>query len=136
MCPRPRGGGARSPGARVPAAAALGVAQDRLVEKAFLNGLGIATASYVAVDGDDDLLAGLATFGSGVLRRGEWGMTGRASASHRDAAPQEVAGAHAALGGVPLILESLVPFVREISIVAARGRRRLRRLRSGRERSP
>lgn len=106
-----------------PSPAALGVAQDRLVEKAFLNGLGIATADYAAVDGDDDLAAGLATFGgSGVLKTRRMGYDGKGQRLFRDAAPQETAGAFAALGGVPLILESLVPFVREISVVAARGR--------------
>jgi 5-(carboxyamino)imidazole ribonucleotide synthase len=106
-----------------PPPAALGVAQDRLVEKAFLNGLGIATADYVAVDGDADLAEGLAAFGgSGVLKTRRMGYDGKGQRLYRDASPQETAGAHAALGGVPLILESLVPFAREISVVAARGR--------------
>ena len=106
-----------------PPPSALGVAQDRLVEKAFLNGIGIATAQYVTVDGDADLAEGLAAFGgSGVLKTRRMGYDGKGQRLYRDAAPQETAGAHAALGGVPLILESLVPFTREISVVAARGR--------------
>lgn len=106
-----------------PPPAALGVAQDRLVEKAFLNGLGIATAHHVAVDSDDDLAEGLATFGgSGVLKTRRMGYDGKGQRLFRGVSPQAIAGAHAALGGVPLILESLVPFVREISVVAARGR--------------
>ena len=116
--------GALAAQARVfPPPAALGVAQDRLVEKAFLNGLGIATAQYVTVDGDADLAEGLAAFGgSGVLKTRRMGYDGKGQRLYRDASPQETAGAYAALGGVPLILESLVPFVREISVVAARGR--------------
>lgn len=106
-----------------PPPAALGVAQDRLVEKAFLNGLGIGTAQYVAVDGDEDLAEGLATFGgSGVLKTRRMGYDGKGQRIFRGVSPQAIAGAYAALGGVPLILESLVPFVREISVVAARGR--------------
>ncbi len=36
--------------------------------------------------------------------------------------PGSIDGVFAAMGGVPLILESLVPFEREVSIIAARGR--------------
>ena len=40
----------------------------------------------------------------------------------RGARAGDAAGACAAMGGVPLILEALVPFEREISVIAARGR--------------
>ena len=100
---------------------ALHVAQDRLTEKRFLNDCGIATARFHAVDSQDDLVAALADFGgSGVLKTCRFGYDGKGQRVFRSSA-DDPAGAFEALGGVPLILESLVPFEREISIIAARG---------------
>ena len=102
---------------------ALEVAQDRLVEKRFLNECGIATAEFRAVNGDADLVEALSAFGgSGVLKTRRLGYDGKGQRVFRNAGPEQVAGAYAAMGGVPLILESLVPFDREISVIAARGR--------------
>ncbi|MBD9509726.1 5-(carboxyamino)imidazole ribonucleotide synthase [Ensifer sp. ENS10] len=99
---------------------ALEVAQDRLVEKRFINDCGIATARFHAVDSQADLEAALADFGgSGVLKTRRLGYDGKGQRVFRSAADSP-AGAFAELGGVPLILESFVPFEREISIIAAR----------------
>ncbi|HXV28764.1 MAG TPA: 5-(carboxyamino)imidazole ribonucleotide synthase [Sinorhizobium sp.] len=100
---------------------ALEVAQDRLVEKRFLNGCGIVTARFHAVDSQADLDAALADFGGiGVLKTRRLGYDGKGQRVFRSA-EDNPSGAFAALGNVPLILESFVPFVREISIIAARG---------------
>ena len=102
---------------------ALEVAQDRLTEKRFLNDAGISTARYFGVDNDNDLAAALdALGGSGVLKTRRLGYDGKGQRVFRSAAHGEAAGAYAAMGGVPLILEALVPFVREISVIAARAR--------------
>ncbi|WP_429813328.1 5-(carboxyamino)imidazole ribonucleotide synthase [Ensifer sp. B1-9] len=99
---------------------ALEVAQDRLVEKRYINDCGIATARFHAVDSQADLEAALADFGgTGVLKTRRLGYDGKGQRVFRSAADSP-AGAFAALGGVPLILESFVPFEREISIIAAR----------------
>ncbi|WVT72700.1 5-(carboxyamino)imidazole ribonucleotide synthase [Sinorhizobium chiapasense] len=99
---------------------ALEVAQDRLVEKRFINDCGIATARFHAVDSQADLEAALADFGgTGVLKTCRLGYDGKGQRVFRSAGDSP-AGAFAALGGVPLILESFVPFEREISIIAAR----------------
>ncbi|KSV70976.1 phosphoribosylaminoimidazole carboxylase [Sinorhizobium sp. GW3] len=99
---------------------ALEVAQDRLTEKRFINGCGIATARFHAVDSQTDLEAALADFGgTGVLKTRRLGYDGKGQRVFRSTADSP-AGAFAALGGVPLILESFVPFEREISIIAAR----------------
>jgi 5-(carboxyamino)imidazole ribonucleotide synthase len=100
---------------------ALEVAQDRVTEKSFLNGIGVMTAEYRAVDSDADLAAGLAAFGrSGILKTRRLGYDGKGQRVFRNH-PGDVTGAFAAMGGVPLILESFVPFEREISVIAARG---------------
>lgn len=100
---------------------ALEVAQDRLTEKRFLNGCGIPTARYHAVDSQEQLEAALVDFGgAGVLKTRRLGYDGKGQRVFRSSA-DSLAGAFADLGNVPLILESFVPFEREISIIAARG---------------
>lgn len=99
---------------------ALEVAQDRLIEKRFLNGCGIETARFHAVNNQQDLETALANFGGkGVLKTCRLGYDGKGQRVFKssDDSPE---GAYEALGSVPLILESFVPFEREISIIAAR----------------
>lgn len=99
---------------------ALEVAQDRLTEKRFLNDCGIPTARFHAVDSQEELEAALADFGGqGVLKTRRLGYDGKGQRVFRSPADSPE-GAFAALGNVPLILESFVPFEREISIIAAR----------------
>ncbi len=99
---------------------ALEVAQDRLVEKRFLNACGIPTAAFRAVDSQADLEAALAEFdGKGVLKTRRLGYDGKGQRVFASAGDSPE-GAFDALGGVPLILESFVAFEREISIIAAR----------------
>ncbi len=103
-----------------PPARALDIAQDRVTEKRFLNGCGIETASFHAVDSQDDLEQALADFGGrGVLKTRRLGYDGKGQRVFRGSA-DSAAGAYAALGGVPLILESFVAFEREVSVIAAR----------------
>ena len=101
---------------------ALEVAQDRLTEKRFLNDCGIATADFRAVDSQDDLEKALADFDDrGVLKTRRLGYDGKGQRLFRSQ-EDDPAGVFDSLGRVPLILESLVAFEREISIIAARGR--------------
>lgn len=99
---------------------ALEVSQDRLTEKQFLADCGTKTADFRAIDNQRDLDAALALFGGqGVLKTRRLGYDGKGQKLFRDGENPE--GAFEELGGVPQILESFVPFVREISIIAARG---------------
>ncbi len=101
---------------------ALEVSQDRLVEKSFIRDCGILTADFAAVDSQADLEAALDAFGGvGVLKTRRLGYDGKGQRLFRSPAESRE-GAFEALGGVPLILESLVPFEREVSIIAARDR--------------
>ncbi|AXV16151.1 5-(carboxyamino)imidazole ribonucleotide synthase [Neorhizobium sp. SOG26] len=105
-----------------PPAKALEVSQDRLTEKRFLNACGIRTADFRAVDSQEDLEAALAEFGGkGVLKTCRMGYDGKGQRVFRST-DDSPAGAFGALGSVPLILESFVPFEREVSIIAARSR--------------
>ncbi|MFD1745203.1 5-(carboxyamino)imidazole ribonucleotide synthase [Rhizobium helianthi] len=99
---------------------ALEVSQDRLTEKQFLSQCGIETARFHAIDSQADLQAALADFeGKGVLKTRRLGYDGKGQRVFRSSA-EDCAGAFDAMGGVPLILESFVPFEREVSVIAAR----------------
>lgn len=117
-------GAARRLAAKVavmPPPRALEVSQDRLAEKTFLNEIGVKTAAFRAVESDGDLSEALAAFGwQGVLKTRRLGYDGKGQRVFRGG--EQVEGAFAELGGAPLILEAFVPFVREISVIAARGR--------------
>jgi 5-(carboxyamino)imidazole ribonucleotide synthase len=98
---------------------ALEVSQDRLVEKRTLRDLGIGTAEFAAVDDRAGLDAAIGRIGlPAVLKTRTGGYDGKGQAVLRERVDAERAWAQ--LGGVPLILEAFVPFVRECSIVAVR----------------
>lgn len=107
-------------GARVaPGPRALAVAQDRLEEKAFLNGVGAATVDFAAVDDAASLEAAIARLGlPAVLKTRREGYDGKGQVWIRT--PEEAAAALAALGGRPAILEARADFTRELSIIAGR----------------
>ncbi|HEV8452741.1 MAG TPA: 5-(carboxyamino)imidazole ribonucleotide synthase [Gaiellales bacterium] len=98
-----------------PPPGALEVAQDRLYEKQLFAELGIETAPFRAIGSQAELEAGPFP---GVLKTRRLGYDGKGQRVLRGAG--EAAGAFAALGDVPLILEGLVEFDRELSIVAVR----------------
>ena len=103
-----------------PGTLALSVAQDRLVEKQFLNGLGIATAPFRAVDDLADLTAGLADLGyPALLKTRRFGYDGKGQV--KIASGDAAAAAFAAMAGQPAILEGFVPFACEVSVLVARG---------------
>jgi 5-(carboxyamino)imidazole ribonucleotide synthase len=105
----------------LPPARALEVAQDRVAEKTFLNSIGVPTARFFAVDDDAGLAAGLDAFdGNGVLKTRRLGYDGKGQRVFRGASVADAAGVWDEMGGAPLILEELVPFEREISIISAR----------------
>ncbi len=105
-----------------PPAEALEAAQDRLSEKIFFNTMGLATAPFTTVENGRDLAEGLARFGgNGILKTRRMGYDGKGQKIFRGATAQDVQEAAAEMGGVPLILEGLIPFEREISVIAARG---------------
>ena len=99
---------------------ALTTSQDRLVEKTFLNGIGIATAPFAAVDDVAGLVRALAALGQpAILKTRRFGYDGKGQAMIRSG--DDPAAMFRVIGSAPAILEGVVPFVREISVVAARG---------------
>lgn len=103
-----------------PPPAALEVAQDRLVEKSFLQDQGIPTPPFQAVTTREDLDRAVAAIGlPAVLKTRRLGYDGKGQAILRH--PDDLEGAWVALGAVPLILEGYISFDRELSVLAVRG---------------
>jgi len=99
---------------------ALDVAQDRCSEKRFVEALGGTPAPYAVVDSLADLEAALARLGTpAILKTRRMGYDGKGQLRISDVS--EAATAFAALGGSGLILEGLVRFDAEFSIIVARG---------------
>jgi 5-(carboxyamino)imidazole ribonucleotide synthase len=106
-----------------PAWTVLETTQDRLSEKDFVNRLGIGTAPYARVDDVDGLVAAIEALGRpAILKTRTLGYDGKGQA--RIAAEGDVhaaaEAAFAAIGGRPAILEGMVDFGCEISVIVAR----------------
>jgi len=104
---------------------ALAVAQDRLAEKTLFRECGLATPEFMAVDTRADLDRALAAVGApAILKTRRLGYDGKGQFRLKSLADADAAwtalGAQAAKHG--LILEAFVPFQRELSVLAVRGR--------------
>ena len=98
---------------------ALAVSQDRAEEKAFLNGLGIATAPWRAAADLSELEAALDALGTpAILKTRRLGYDGKGQVRLADAGA--CGAAWEAIAGAPAVLEGAVDFVREISVIGAR----------------
>jgi 5-(carboxyamino)imidazole ribonucleotide synthase len=108
-----------------PSPRALATAQDRLAEKTQFVELGIPVPDFAPVATRAELDAAVARIGTPcVLKTRRLGYDGKGQFRLRG--DGDVASAWAALGAqapkVGLILEAFVPFERELSVVAVRGR--------------
>jgi 5-(carboxyamino)imidazole ribonucleotide synthase len=98
---------------------ALAIAQDRALEKAFVDALGARTAPWAQVDSLADLEAAIASVGApAILKTRRDGYDGKGQARIHSAA--DAAAAWEAIGHRPAILEGFVSFEREYSILLAR----------------
>lgn len=98
---------------------ALAVAQDRWTEKTTFRELGIKTPDFAAVDSLDDLQHAVASLGApAVLKTRRFGYDGKGQVVLRDRSAVEQAWQE--LNQEGLILESFVPFTRELSVLAVR----------------
>ncbi|MEM9732820.1 MAG: 5-(carboxyamino)imidazole ribonucleotide synthase [Pseudomonadota bacterium] len=114
-----------------PPAKALAMSQDRLEEKRGLQDMGMDVARFCAVRSVEELAQGLQDFGQGVLKTCRFGYDGKGQHVFRgdfDTSQRVLAavldslipqGSKAAEYGC--VLEELVPFDREFSIIGTRG---------------
>ncbi|MBA2237179.1 MAG: 5-(carboxyamino)imidazole ribonucleotide synthase [Lysobacter sp.] len=104
---------------------ALGTVQDRLAEKTLFVELGIPVPDFAAVDSREELDRVVERVGVPcILKTRRLGYDGKGQFRLRSASDADAA--WAALGAqastVGLILEAFVPFERELSVIAVRGR--------------
>ncbi len=102
-----------------PGREALRISQDRLIEKTFLNELGLKTASYAGVETLKDLELALIKVGKpSILKTRRLGYDGKgqvpisAKSNHKEILEK--------FAGQKAILEGFVQFSREISVIGAR----------------
>ncbi len=103
-----------------PGRGALATSQDRLEEKAFLQGLGLAVAPFAPVEDHDSLMAAIDAVGvPAILKTRRLGYDGKGQV--RIASRDGAVGALDAVGGAASVLEGFVEFSHEVSVIAARG---------------
>ena len=118
-----------------PNAHAVAVAQDRRLEKAHFVSCGVPVAPFAVIASDADLEAVLkqnagqpaGQTGSehgvgllpGILKTARMGYDGKGQVRVRT--PQELTDAFKQLGGVPCVLEKMLPLQAEYSVIVARG---------------
>ncbi len=103
-----------------PGVDALATAQDRIAEKTFLNSIGVETARWARVESSATLEAATQSVGfPAILKVARQGYDGKGQI--RISGSQVAETAWTSLGRVPCVLEGIVAFEREISVVLARG---------------
>lgn len=110
-----------SKGAKVaPNARALGITQDRILEKRFARSVGINTVDFYEINSLGDLEKAIAANGlPALLKTRREGYDGKGQVWIR--AADEAKAAFDSLNGRPAILEAKADFQREVSVIAARG---------------
>ena len=101
-----------------PAAAAVAVCQDRAAEKAHFERSGVACAPHALIATAQQLAAVSDTLLPGILKTARLGYDGKGQARVADRA--QLAAAWNQLGGVPCVLEKMLPLAFELSVVVAR----------------
>ncbi|HWL91444.1 MAG TPA: 5-(carboxyamino)imidazole ribonucleotide synthase [Actinomycetota bacterium] len=99
----------------------LEFAQDRVLEKTLFEEVGLGVAPFSPVSSKEELSEALDVIGvPSVLKTRRLGYDGKGQV--RLASVEDAESAWRAVGEAPSILESLVPFERELSILGVRGR--------------
>jgi len=102
-----------------PSGGILHTTQQRIREKAFLTGAGLAVTPYREVRTSDDLRRAVSELGCpAILKTAAFGYDGKGQA--RIESPGRAEAAWTAIGRGEAVLEAFIDFEREISVVAAR----------------
>ncbi len=103
-----------------PSPAVLAVCQDRIHEKRALNEAGIATTDFATIAHATDLTPALARIPPpAILKTACLGYDGKGQARVHDLA--QATAAFTRFGQVPCVLEAIVDFTSEVSVITARG---------------
>lgn len=102
-----------------PGVKALAASQDRLSEKRFIESAGVECAPYKPFESADELEEALRVVGRpAVAKRRLMSYDGKGQMAIRSPKDAKVAGE--AFDGVPSVLEKMIPFDREVSVLVAR----------------
>ncbi|WP_334127771.1 5-(carboxyamino)imidazole ribonucleotide synthase [Sneathiella sp.] len=102
-----------------PHARLLEVTQDRLLEKSFINSLGIGTTTFANVDSIDALVGAVARLSApAVLKTRRFGYDGKGQV--KITGESDLDAVWAEMKNAPSILEGFVNFRMEISVIVAR----------------
>ena len=102
-----------------PAATAVRIAQDRRKEKTFFRDHGLPVGDFAIIESAADISAASTAIFPAILKTATLGYDGKGQARVADAAA--CSEAFTSFGGVPCMLEKLVVFDCEISVLVARG---------------
>jgi 5-(carboxyamino)imidazole ribonucleotide synthase len=103
-----------------PAASAVAVAQDRAREKAHFVACGVPVAPHAVIETPAQLAAVADHLLPGILKTSRLGYDGKGQL--RVTTRGELNAGWAQLGGVPCVLEKMLPLANECSVIVARGR--------------
>ncbi|MFN0317940.1 MAG: 5-(carboxyamino)imidazole ribonucleotide synthase [Burkholderiales bacterium] len=103
-----------------PGAQSVSVAQDRVLEKRFLAGIGIEVAPFAVIESPGDTgAAGIAALLPGILKLSRLGYDGKGQIRVRT--QDQLASAFRELGQKPCVLERMLDLALEVSVVVVRG---------------
>jgi 5-(carboxyamino)imidazole ribonucleotide synthase len=98
----------------------LHTTQHRIREKTFLSTAGLPLTPFRTVLNSNDLSRAVTDLGCpSILKTADFGYDGKGQV--RVTSPDQAAAAWSSIGNVPAVLEALISFEREVSVVAARG---------------
>lgn len=101
-----------------PSAAAVRIAQDRRKEKEFFREHGLPVGEFAAIECADDIAKAPASLFPGILKTATLGYDGKGQ--QRVASGEEALVAWRSMKETPCVLEALIPFESEISVLVAR----------------
>lgn len=105
-----------------PGIASLETSQDRLVEKQFLENLGLHVAPYRAINSAADIVQAHQELGADtILKTRRFGYDGKGQARLKPDADIDQQKLWQSVSAQPSVLEARIPFVAELSAVISRG---------------
>jgi len=102
-----------------PSALSVAIAQDRIREKAFLQGCGIALAPFKVLASEDDATTAPPAVLPGIVKSARLGYDGKGQVRVSDQAG--AVAAFQAMGGHPCVIEKRIALACEVSVIVARG---------------
>ncbi|RQO66968.1 5-(carboxyamino)imidazole ribonucleotide synthase [Aquitalea sp. FJL05] len=101
-----------------PSGDCVAIAQDRIVEKSWINKAGLPTAPYLAIESVEDIQVELAPYLPGILKTARLGYDGKGQV--RVSTAEEARAAYANLGGQACVLEKMLELKLEVSAIVTR----------------